>query len=52
MSVKKLQIKKRVVCKCNVAAQPMSSGNNRENQSTQDTTITFPTTGVILSLSV
>lgn len=43
MLTKKLQIKKRVVCKCKVDEQPVIPKNNRDVKAIPDTTVTIPT---------
>ncbi|SFF09379.1 hypothetical protein SAMN05518672_1168 [Chitinophaga sp. CF118] len=43
MSTKKLQIKKRVVCKCKVAEQPVSLKNNRDVKTVPNNSYTLPT---------
>ena len=45
MPTQKLQIKKRVVCKCKVEEQPVSLKNNRDAKTPPDTTVTIPPTG-------
>ena len=48
MSTKKLQIKKRVVCKCKVDEQPVFLKNSRDVKTAPETTITLPTSITIL----
>ncbi|UPK72109.1 hypothetical protein [Chitinophaga filiformis] len=45
MSTKKLQIKKRVVCKCKAEERPVLPKNNRDAKTAPDTTVTIPPTG-------
>jgi hypothetical protein len=47
MSTKKLQIKKRVVCKCKADEQPVFLKNNRDVKPAPDTIPTLPT-GLLL----